>query len=1035
MRVARLAAWGWQEVPVADEMEFCLLGSLLVRRNAVVLLVQPGKQRALLAALLLNANRVVSVEALAEVLWASEPPASARVSVQNYVKRLRRALADSGRDRISTQPGGYLVSVAPSELDVTRFERLLGAARTSARDGAWATAAAHARVALSLWRGEPLADVGSATLTQREVPRLTELRLQAVETRIDADLHLGRHADVVHELRALAAGHPLRERFHAQLMLALYRDSRQAEALAAYRQARGVLIEELGTEPGSELRTLQQQILTGDPALELPQPAVTHPVSVPSEVPRQLPGPVPQFVGRSLELGALTRLLDEASHAAPATVVISAIGGTAGVGKTALAVCWAHQVVKQFPDGQLYVNLRGYDPGQPMPAADALAAFLRSLGVAGQDIPAEIEERAAKYRSLLAGKHALIVLDNASGVEQVRPLLPGSPGCAVVVTSRDALTGLVARDGAARLELDLLPLQDAVDLLRQLIGRRADADPAAAEKLAGQCARLPLALRVAAELAAARAAPLQDLVAELGDQQRRLSLLDAGGDPRTAVRAVFSWSYRHLDAETARTFRLAGLHPGPDFDPCAVAALTGTTLDRARQMLERLARAHLIQLAAAGRYAMHDLLRTYARELAEGSDGDQQEHAAQSRLFDYYLSSAATAMDIVIPAEAHRRPRIPQPVVGPAMADDADAQAWLDTERANLVAVAVYCAGHGWPRHVTELAATLFRYLMNGCHHPEALTIHGHALQAARQSGDLAAEADALNGLGGIDIMKGHFREAAGHYQAALDRSRQRGDRAGEARVLHNLGMTEYYQHNHQSAARYYRQAVAAYEDIGDGLTAARALADLATAEIELGSYDQASQHLPLALQVLRDAKFQHGEAQALERLGELNLRRGELTEAADFFEQALTIYRRIDNPAGAAAGLASLGEVSLRQGEYLDAISYLRQALALHRQAGYQHGETMTLRSLAEALHGAGQPAAARAELAAALRLAAETGNTYQQASAHRDLAESHHSSGENNQARHHWQQALALYSQLGAPEADHVRSKLRPQGTKAQH
>ncbi len=745
-------------------------------------------------------------------------------------------------------------------------------------------------------------------------------------------------------------------------------------------------------------------------------------------IPRELPAAVGHFTGRDAELSALTRLLDQDNERQSGTVVISAIGGTAGVGKTALAIRWARAVADRFRDGQLYVNLRGYDPDQPVAAAAALARFLRALGVPGQEIPDEVDDRTALYRSRLAGRRVLVVLDNARDAEQVRPLLPGDPGCVAVVTSRDALAGLVAADGARRVELDVLPLADAVALLRSLVGPRADAEPEAVAALARLCARLPLALRIAAELAAARPAiPLAGLVAELAAS--RLDCLDAGED-RADVRSVFSWSVRQLPDEVVRAFGLAGLHPGEDLDVYAAAALTATSAGQARRVLGRLHRAGLLQATGPGRHAMHDLLRAYARELATSTGGEQEQQAAMTRLFDYYLAAAAAAMDILFPAEAHRRPRItPTAAVLPEMAGEAGALAWLDAERANLAAVVAHCAGHGWARHASDLAGTLLSYLMNGSHLPEALAIYGHALQAARQSGDLAAEASALNGLGGICVMKGHFRDAVGHYQAALERYRQCGGRAGQARVLHNLGITEHELHSHQSAAGYYQLAIAAFEDAGDSLGAARSLATLAGAETRLGRYDQAAEHLQRALPVFCNANDRVGEAQALERIGELDLRRGYLPKAAAFFEQALAICRRIDHPTGVADQLRNLGEVSLRRGDCPQAIGYLRQALAMQRKAGFQHGETQTLRTLAEALHGAGQPAAARAELAAALRLAAETGNTYQQASAHADLAESHHRAGENEQARRHWQQALDRYTQLGAPEADQIRSRLTGQ------
>jgi DNA-binding SARP family transcriptional activator/tetratricopeptide (TPR) repeat protein len=1015
----------------ACETEFCLLGPLVVRSAGTVLPTLPGKQRVLLAALLLKPNSMVSLDELVEAIWGEDPPVSAHGSIRNYVKALRKVLAGCGDTRITTLPGGYAITVANDELDAARFVTLCQEGQAHCDAGAWHMAAAVLRAALALWRGEPLADVPSALLAARETPRLAEMQLQAVESRVKADLHLGRHAEVIADLRQLTAGHPLRERLHALLMLALYRDGQQAAAQAVFREVRAMLVDELGTEPGSELRHLHQQILVADPALDLPGPAHggrTAPETTPGQpaaviVPRQLPAAVSHFTGRAAELDALTDMLRGVNGTR--AVAISALSGTAGVGKTAIAVHWARQVAGRFPDGQLYVNLHGYDSGEPVAAADALAGFLRALGVAGTEIPDDLEDRSGLYRTSLAGRRVLVVLDNARNSEQVRPLLPGDPDCVAVVTSRNALTGLVATDGARRLDLELLPLADAVTLLRSLIGPRADQDPGAVAELAELCARLPLALRIAAEQAVARpAVPLAELSAELAAS--RLDLLDAGED-HADVRAVFSWSLRQLPDDRAETFALIGLHPGADLDVPAAAALTGSTAAQARKVLGQLHRASLLQDAGPGRYGMHDLLRAYAREQAAARDSDGQCHQALTRLFGYYLSAASVAMDVLYPTEAHRRPRLaPAAAIVPAMPGEADARAWLDRERANLAAVVAHCAEHGWPRHATSLAGTLFRYLMTGSHLTEAHAIYIHALHAARRSGDLAAEAEALNGLGSIAGGKGQFSDAAGRYQAALERYRRCGDRAGEARILHNLGQTEHELHNYQSAVSYYGQATAAYEDAGDSLGAARALPSLADAETELGCYDQAAEHLQRALPVFREANDQGGQAQALEGIGGLNLRCGQLAQAAVFFEQALASYRRMGYPAGVATQLLKLGEVSLRQGEHQQAIGYIRQALAVHREAGNQFGETETLRSLAEAMHADGQPAAARAELAAALQLAAETGNAYQQACVHRDLGDSHHRDGQQEQANHHWQQALVLYTQLGAPEADQVQSRL---------
>jgi tetratricopeptide (TPR) repeat protein/transcriptional regulator with XRE-family HTH domain len=739
-------------------------------------------------------------------------------------------------------------------------------------------------------------------------------------------------------------------------------------------------------------------------------------------VPRELPAPVGHFTGRRAELDQLSEMAASSSGRA---LVICAVGGTGGVGKTALAVQWAHRVAERFPDGQLYVNLRGYDPDQPVAPTDALAGLLRTLGVPGTDVPDGAQDRARLYRSRLAGRRMLVLLDNARDGDQVRLLLPGDPGCVTVVTSRDTLAGLVATDGARRLDLDVLPLADAVGLLRSLIGPRTEEDPAAAAELAGLCARLPLALRIAAELAAARReTTLRDLAAELAASQ--LDLLNAGED-RADVRAVFSWSYRQLDDGAAEAFALAGLHPGPELDAHAVAALTATSAEVAGRVLGRLYRASLVQAAGSGRYSMHDLLRAYACEQAAERGTDAWSQQALTRLFDYYLVAAGAAMDVLYPAEAHHRPRIARAAaVVPSMGGEADALAWLDRERPNLVAVVAHCAQHGWLRHATGLAGTLFRYLMTGSHLPEVLTINRHALLAARQSSDPAAEASALNTLGGVDFMRGRYRDAADHFRSALELYRQCGDRGGEARTLHNLGICEHHLHNHQSAADYCRSALSAYQDAEDSLGAARALTDLAAAETDLGYYAQAADHLQRALPVLHDAKDHVREAIALGRVGELNVLRGKLTLAADCFEQALALSRRVDHRTGIADQLLNLGEVSLHQGKYRQAIGRLRRAIALYREIGQQGGEIVALRTLAEALQADGQPAAARAELETASRLAAETGNTYLQASAHRDLAENYHVGGEDTQALYHWQRALTLYTELGAPEADHVRSRL---------
>jgi DNA-binding SARP family transcriptional activator/Tfp pilus assembly protein PilF len=1010
------------------ELEFGLLGPLAVRRHGRAVPIAQGKQRAVLAALLLSAGRAVTTDELSEALWGAEPPLTARATLQNYVMRLRKALGDAGRSRITAEPDGYRIAVQPGELDTDRFAVSLAQAREAARAARWADAAAGLAAGLSLWRGPPLADIPSPALALREGPRLAELRLQALESRIDADLHLGRHAEVISELRQLVAAHPLRERLHELLMTALYRAGQRAEALAAYRDARAVLIDELGADPGHELRRLQQRILDADPALDgAAGPAVA--ASAPPRagpVPRQLPAAVPNFAGRQGELRELTRFSGLPRGAG--AVVISAIGGAAGVGKTALAVHWAHQAAGQFPDGQLYVNLRGYASDRPMTAAEALAGFLRALGMAPADIPPGTEQRTASYRSLLTGQRILVVLDNASEAAQVRPLLPGSAGCMAVVTSRASLAGLVARDGALRLELDVLAPGEAAALLRALIGERAAADPDAARELAAQCARLPLALRLAAELAVSRPGlPLSALVRELADQHRRLDLLDADGDPHTAVRAVFSWSYRSLGAAEARLFRLLGLAPGADIDAAAAAALAGGAPGLGRAGLDRLARAHFAGITPAGRYVLHDLLRAYAGELAAEHDSAAERQAALTRLLDYYLHGAGTAMDRLFPAERHRRPPVPPPGRSvPPVSSGAAAQAWLDAERPALVAMVACAAAGGWPGHATRLAATLFRYLDAGGHAAEAMVVHGHARHAARLDGDRAAEAAALTNLGIAGMRQGLHAEAGRHLEQALELYRAAGDRPGEARVLQNLSLVDIEQGRYQLAAGRLAQALAAYRQTGDRTGQARALVNLAVGALRTQQYPAARTQLEEARALFRATGDQSGEAHALGNLGGVHLETGRYELAAEYLGQAIALCRATGYATGAAYCQADLGHAYLGQGRYREATQQLEQALAHCRASGEPAGEARALTGLGEILGRTGQPDEARRILATALRLAARAGDHLAEATAHERLAESCHGAGAAAEAIAHWEAARARYALLGSPRAAELSARL---------
>jgi DNA-binding SARP family transcriptional activator len=1048
-----------------------VLGPLEVRVGDGWTAVPAPKWRALLAALLAEPNRVVTTGDLISELWGSSAPAGARKLVSGYVLQLRRLIADPAGHRLVTQAPGYRLAVVREDIDAACFEDLLAAGRRALHDEDAAQASDLLTRALALWRGPALADVPRGPKAAAEADRLDELYLAAVELRIDASMRSGRTAGLVAELRALTAKHPLREQLWYRLMLVLEDSGRTAEALAAYSRAQAVIGTELGADPGPDLRQLHLRLLRGGPPdggrstarppiLATSQP--TRPV-----VPQQLPAPVRNFTGRTRELAALTKLMDQSGGRIPDGAAVCAISGPPGVGKTALALRWAQQATGRFPDGQLYVNLRGYDEDDPVSAPHVLSVFLRGLGVDSRDIAADGQERAAQYRTVLAGRRALVVLDNARDAEQARPLLPGTSGCFVIVTSRDMLSGLVARNGAERMQLGALPVEDALALLRALLGARVDAEPEAAAALADLCCCLPLALRVAAERASARAAvPLASLVDELTDERQRLDLLDAGSDGGTAVRSVFSWSYRHLESAVARAFRLVGLHPGPDLEPYAAATLTGSTPRQARRLLADLARTHLIHETGPNRFGMYDLFRAYARELAGTEDGPAG-HDALTGLLDYYLGTSAAAMDVLYPAETSRRPCMPRSagLVAP-VADAAAAQQWLDAERANLIAAAGHAADHGWPAHATLLSATLDRYFSFGYHLAEATSLHGHALRAARASGDCSAEAAALSHLGVVEAMRNGFSQAAdyarqasvlfeatgnraglaralhrlalmerrvGQLQRSLEHAtrclmlcRQDDDRLGQARALQNLGTTKRVQGRFASAARDQRRALALFEELADRLGQSVTVRELGVIELRLGRLGPAADHLRQAQALCRETSNPNGQAAALSLLGLVQLRQGHHEQAVTCQQRALAAYRDMSDREGEIEVLARLALIDAESGQYRRALQRLELALDLARRFDLRPLENAVLNGLGEAALGAGDAGQACTWHTAALQLAGQTSNDEQQVRAYHGLALAHSALGDQRQAECYLQQSVSAFVStsdgLGAAEAARI-------------
>ncbi|TDV52314.1 ATP-binding protein [Actinophytocola oryzae] len=783
----------------------------------------------------------------------------------------------------------------------------------------------------------------------------------------------------------------------------------------------------------------------------------------PSEtVPRELPADVPAFTGRAVELAALDRLLDDSGRDTRA-VVLSAVAGMAGVGKTALAVHWGRAVTDAFPDGSLYIDLRGYDPDEPVRPGDALARFLRTLGPHGADIPYDPAERAARYRTLLDGRRMLIILDNARNTEQVRPLLPGAASCFVIVTSRDRLSGLVSRHGARRIDLDLLPATDATALLRRLVGRRIDADPASADRLAAYCARLPLALRVAAESAVARPGmALASLAGELADEHRRLELLQAGDDPRTAIRTVFSWSYDHLPAQAARMFRLLGLHPGTAITVTAAARLCATGATEAERMLDTLADAHLVQPTRHG-YRMHDLVRAWARERATTGEAETDRRAALTRLLDYYLHTAAVAVKLLYPHERSPQLAITAPV---PVADEPTARHWLATERANLAAITVHAARHGWPRHAIQLSAVLHRHLYLAADFTTAQTLHEHALAAARRHGAPEEQARALHDLGSTLASVAEYDQAVDLLERALALHREAGDRAREARALSNLGTTYWRSARYDRAATHLERAVAIYHDVNDPAGEVRARLNLAATFWRSGRYPRAVDHLHWVLALSDRLGIREGQVLALGGLGAVGWRQGRYAEAVallsracvlaveagdrfgesiarmqlgaargrtgahdeavEHLERAVTLWRESGDRDGHADALTNLGDVHNLAGRHETAATCHYEALRLFRACGDRTGLAMAWNGLGETASATAAPARALGAHEQARTFAVEADDLVQLARAHHGTGHVHLALGDVAGCRTQWRLAVALYDEQGAPEAERIRGAM---------
>ncbi|MEE6263083.1 AfsR/SARP family transcriptional regulator [Plantactinospora sonchi] len=949
-------------------MEFRVLGPVQVEHHGSPVHVGRRRERCLLGLLLLEAGRPVPIHRLVDLLWQGEPPANATAVLSTYVSRLRTALNTAGDrygDVLVRRGDGYAIEVPPDSVDAHRFTRLVELART-------ATDVERARLlreALALWRGTPLADAAEP-LRARVCAGLDQLRRSATLLRIETDLALGGHDTVLGELAELAAREPLDEGLAGHLMLALYRSGRRQDALRTYHRTRQRLADELGLDPGAPLNRLAQAILRGDPGLDLTTTAtggsgpatdtggdgpatdtgdpvpVTHtagpgPTTTGTgdagsfagdgrgvagrtggaplpRVPAQLPLNLAVFAGRQRELDQLDHILLP-SGGEPAGVMIAVVSGTAGVGKSTLAVHWAHRRADRFPDGQLHVNLRGFDPsGSRVEPGQAIRGLLTALGAAPHHIPADLAEQAALYRSLLAGRRVLIMLDNAADADQVHPLLPGTPGCGVIVTSRYRLSGLVARVGAHPVTLELPPANEARQLLVQRLGPgRVAAELTAVDEIIAHCARLPLALAVAAARTAAQPGfPLRTLAEQLRSTAGGLDGF-ADGDPGTDVRAVFSWSYQRLTAPAARLFRLLGLHPGPDIGTAAAASLVGLPPPQVHPALAELTRANLLSEHVPGRYGCHDLLRAYAAELARKQEPAAERREAVHRVLDHYLHSAQAAARLTHPHRDAIAVDPPRPgVTAESFVDAADARCWLTVEQPVLLASIGQRSPDTAGGHTWQLAWTIAPFLDEHGHWPDLVAVLESALAAVRARGDRPGQAYALRYLGIACLRLGRHDDADGYLRQALARYAELDDHVGQAQVHHNLALVLEQRTRFPEALHHAQQALDLFETVGHRIGQARALSSVGWCHALNGTHDQALTCCYRALADQQELGDRPAEAHTWTSLGYAHHHLGQYPDAIACHQRALALFRDLGNRPAVADTLAHLGNTLHAHGQ-----------------------------------------------------------------------------------------------------------------------
>jgi DNA-binding SARP family transcriptional activator/tetratricopeptide (TPR) repeat protein len=1002
-------------------VEFRILGPIEISAGSERLELGGARQQIVVAALLLSANRPVTIDRLVEAIYGEDPPSTARLQAQISISSLRRLLAAHGRAAaIATRARGYEMQIGDGELDHQRFTQLVAAAAAAREAGQPGQAVASYRDALRLWRGPALDGINSALL-QAAARRLDEQRITANEDRLTLELELGRHHELVGELTELAGEFPLRERLRGQLMLALYRCDRTAEALAVYRETRRIMIDELGIEPGERLRQLEQAILTADPSLDPPaQPVRIDPDR--RQVPGMLPADIADFTGRTEEIDEIRRRLipghgDQVRLAVPVVVIT----GRGGVGKTSLAVHASHGVDGHFPDGQLFANLHG--GANPVGPMRVLERFLRAFGVPGSQLPDDLDERAEMYRGLLVGRKVLVVLDDAASESQVSPLLPGSQTAAVIITSRSMLAGLA---GATRIELGAFEAGKSLDLLARIAGPervRAQSEQAAA--VAEQCGHLPLALRVAgARLAARPHWSIGRLADRLADETRRLDELSHGD---MAVRPTISVSYEGSSEEARRLLRRLALLDQPVFSGWLGAALLDQPVEQAENLLDELVSSQLIETtpSLSGRhsqYRFHDLIRGFARERLATEESPAERDAALERALGALLYLAGEAHRsyrpdyFPIPGDARRWP-LPRQLTEKLVSDPVS---WYETERAALLAGVRQAARAGLTEICWGLAYSAVPLFESRAYLDDWRETHDIALEAARKARDAHGEAVMLCSMAELHITRQQFGQARWAAMAAARLSEEIGNEHRHAVSIRIIAYLDRKTGRLDDATRNLEQVLPVLRKTGDDIACADVLQSLAGLELDRGKPGPASELLSEALRLSRGAGYRRCEAQVLHRMGEACLLAGQPDSAIDAFRPALLLVRDIGDLIGEAYILSGTGVARVRQGEFDEARETLQRAVELAVVIGDRFVEAQAVRGLSELALASGDPERAVAYARQAAGIFRRIGTPLEEARALTMLADAHAARGEAEAAEAATARAAAVRAELAGDGED---------------